>query len=124
MNRAHRLKASDEAAEAFKALPESFDAGLTIAFTREKAAEHGDAADHLAHGGRFLGWRLPCREPSRLPFERIKYRDSRQIGMDARQPGQMCQTPSHHEIEAPKASSSFLMSPSCSASTRQPFLST
>lgn len=54
MNRAHRLKASDEAGEAFKALPESFDAVFTIAFAPEKAAEHGDAADHLAYGGRLF----------------------------------------------------------------------
>lgn len=99
MNGAHRLKASDEAAEAFKALPEGFDAGLAGAFTREKAAKHGDAADHLAHGGRLFGWRFPGREPGRLPFERVKYRYGRQVGLNPRQSGQMCQTPSHHEIE-------------------------
>jgi hypothetical protein len=93
MKRTHCLKASDEAAEAFKALPERFDARLTVAFAREKATEYGDAADDLAHGRRLLGWRFFGREPGRLPFVRIKYRDGRLIGMNARQPGQMCLFP-------------------------------
>jgi hypothetical protein len=99
MNCLHRFNASDEAADSCEALPERFNAGFPIPFSGKESAEHGDAADDLAQGGRFPGRLLFGQPPGGLPFDLVKHFAGGQFRMEAPQPYQMGQSPGDDPIE-------------------------
>lgn len=95
----HEAHTGGEVRDALQAEPEGLDAGFTVSFACQEAADHGHASHHGVQAGRLLGQGLVRQHVGRSYLVGVENQRCRQVRAGAALAHQPRNAPGHHHVE-------------------------